>query len=91
MEHFSNVSYSRRQNSHKCCENCTQTLLGRLTAHPAACSSPEESVFLRTVASSQTPWAEQFAVDPSFGYGIFSSHLAFCWYFLVSWATFQFA
>jgi hypothetical protein len=54
-------------------------------------ASPEESDFLRTVASSQTPWAEQLAVDPSFGYGIFSSHLAFHWHFLVSWATFQFA
>ncbi len=53
--------------------------------------SPEEYVFLRTVASSQTPWAKQLAVDPSFGYGIFSSHLAFRWHFLVSWATFQIA
>jgi hypothetical protein len=53
--------------------------------------SPEEYVFLRTVASSQSPWSEQLAVDPSFGYGIFSSHLAFRWHFLVSWAAFQFA
>jgi hypothetical protein len=53
-------------------------------------SSSEEYIFLRTVASSQSPWTEQLAVDPSFGYGIFSSHLAFCVHFLVSWATFQF-
>jgi hypothetical protein len=53
--------------------------------------SPEECVFLRTVASSQTPWTEQFAIDPIFGYGIFSSHWAFRWHFLVSWATFQLA
>ncbi len=53
--------------------------------------SPEECIFLRTVASSQSPWAERLAVDPSFGYGIFSSHLAFYWHFLVSWATLQFA
>jgi hypothetical protein len=53
--------------------------------------SSEECVFLRTVASSQSPWAEQLAVDPIFGYRIFSSHLVFRWHFLVSWATFQFA
>jgi hypothetical protein len=43
------------------------------------------------VARGQTSSAKRFAFDPSFGYFIFSSHLAFCRHFLVSQATFQFA
>jgi hypothetical protein len=47
-------------------------------------ASPEECVLLRTVASSQIRQAERFAVDPSFGSGILSSHMDFCQHFLVT-------